>query len=507
MVKNKVKVAIARTTWLQGSIIAFVVGSFYGYFFPVTSDLMIVIFVLTGIFFFLWRHTQIWLFWMILMLMFCGGLVRMQGSLHHPDPGIVDYYNGQEVVLTGMIRDLPDVRPDRSYLTVDIQSLTVGKESQHITGKVLMKTAPYPSFDYGDVLRLEGRLLTPQDRGGSFSYVHYLAKDDIFSIMENPSIQMIASHQGNLLYAGLYAFRQSMGEHINRLFPEPSGSLLAGLLLGIRKTMPQDLSENLQRTGLTHIIALSGFNITIIITFIAGFLFARFRRSLRFLFATVIIILFTILVGAAPSVVRAAVMGIVGLFALTVGRKAESLSILLLALMVMILLHPLSLIYDVGFQLSFLATLGLILISPVVRHVLEKVPNMWGIKEILITTVSAQIAVLPLLLSSFERLSLVSILCNILVLGIIPLTMLFGFLALLLSFIPWFFILAKVIGFVAFLLLAYIIAVVNIFASIPFSSFLVSWWSLSLSVVFYLVLACVLFSFYNKVRKTKTSVD
>jgi competence protein ComEC len=503
-VKNKVKVSFSRTLCLQFSIITFIIGSLYGYYFPFHLSLILLfsgVLLLVGV---VWKEMKLFLFCSLLLIMSLIGVIRMQGVLHHPTPQTVDFYNGQEVVLSGMISELPDIRPEKTYLTVEIQMMFNGQvEMQNVRGKVLLHTLAYPGYDYGDIVTLTGKLLSPTDTGSNFSYKNYLAKDNIYSVMAYPSIQVTEKNAGNILQSGLYDLRNNMAGQINRVFPEPSSSLLAGLLLGIRKTMPQELVDHLQQTGLIHIIALSGFNITIIITFIAGFLFVRFRRSLRFILAMLFVIIFTILVGAAPSVVRASVMGILGLFALTVGRKAESISMLLLTLGIMIMIHPVSLVLDIGFQLSFLATLGLILLSPVLQKVFIKLPKMWGIKDVLITSLSAQIAVLPLLLSTFERFSVVSLLCNILVLAFIPLTMLFGFLAMMVSNIPFMFLIAKVIGFVAFILLAYIILIVDFFASLPFASFLVPWWNTTISFVFYLFLACGLFIFYRKNKQSE----
>ncbi len=500
--KKKVQVVLPKSVWLRSLSLSFVIGVAASYYsFPFLSLGLLGVGVTVAILS-LWPQKSILLLLGLNLLCLSLGFMRMSTSAHLPAEGLIDFYNGTTTTVTGVVREHPDTRSDKTYLTVASESITsLDTTTRDVHGKLLLIIPPYPVYAYGDRLQINATLEKPQPVG-SFDYANFLAKDDIFSIAEKPNITVLSHGQGNPLYAFLYSLRSSLESQTNRLFPEPSSSLLNGLLLGLRKSIPADITANLSNTGLTHIIAISGFNITVIISFLAGFLLRKTRRSVRFFSAGLVIILFTLLVGASASVVRAAIMGILGLLALSLGRKSESLTLLLLALFGMVLYHPVSLILDLGFQLSFLATLGLIIVSPHLEKWTKRVPSFWMLKETLLTTLSAQIMVLPLLLVQFEKFSLIAPLSNILVLPVISLIMMLGFVALLISFVPFLFLLAKVIGFLAWICITYIILVVNSLGVVPFASITTPQWSLMISLLLYL--AIILLFTYLSLRGQKS---
>lgn len=450
----------------------------------------------------IWKEKKVSLLVLGWSILFIAGCVRMMSSLHIPSPASIDYYNGSSHAVTGIVCDVPYVQNDKMVIRFCADTIEVDTNIFPVSGALRVSLPMYSQVNYGDALILEGKLETPKDFN-NFSYSSFLAKDDIFSLLDNPSMRLITKDAGYPLYSFLYALRQYTDRQIALVFPGTDGALLSGLILGERKSLPPDLLANLQRTGLTHIVALSGFNITIIIAFLAGVILKRCRRSIRFVLSALFVILFTILVGATPSVVRASCMGLLGLFAFLVGRRSQALSLLLFALAFLTLLHPLSLVLDIGFQLSFLATLGLIVVSPLLQAWMHRVPSFFSLKEILITTLSAQIAVVPFLLLHFEQLSLISPLTNILVLSVIPVTMLIGSLAVFFSFIPFTFIFAKVIGFVAWLLLRYIMGVIDFFPHVPYSSLEISLWGPPATIIYYILLSLIVI--YHYVRKTYTT--
>ena len=189
--------------------------------------------------------------------------------------------------------------------------------------------------------------------------------------------------------------------------PEPSASFEAGLLTGSRKGIPDDLLEAFNMTGLTHIIAISGYNISLIVVLISS-LFKNSSRRVKVPFIIVFIVLFTIFVGASAAVVRASIMGIISVMALWFGRQSQVLNALLISAFVMVLWNPATLFYDVGFQLSFLATLGLIIAGNKIMETTKFLPEKFGIREAFAMTFSAQIFALPVILVNFGRFSFIS---------------------------------------------------------------------------------------------------
>jgi len=259
----------------------------------------------------------------------------------------------------------------------------------------------------------------------------------------------------NINFHGLLS---QANKSIEKILPEPQASFLAGLLFGLDKNIPKDLLEDFNKTGTRHIIALSGYNITIIASLIMGFLlWIGFWRKHAFYIAIIAIIFFVLLTGASASVSRAAIMGILVLISQQVGRLSNPRNLLALAAFLMIFKEPTALLNNIGLQLSFAATIGIIYLSPY----LKKLP------EILATTLSAQIAVAPIILFYFRQISLISPLANLLVLPIIPITMLAGFLATVIGVL--FPLIGIFLAWPAWLFLSYEIKIIGLLAKVPFA--------------------------------------
>jgi len=281
------------------------------------------------------------------------GVFRVVIAEHRVTPNDIDYYNGQKMEVIGVVTEV-DIRRDKA-------KYTVSTEGDH-KGDVLISLNKYPQYKYGDRVRLWGEILAPGSFDG-FDYGAYLSRFGVYSVMYHPSVKVLESGQGNFFWHGMSYLQGKFMDRINRLFPEPHASFEAGLLVGARKGIPADLMEKFNITGLTHIIAISGYNITIIIVFVMWML-GGLPRMTGFAVAIASIILFTLFVGASPAVVRASIMGILGLIALNYGRQNNIHLTILWSAMLMVLWNPKILMHDVGFQLSFAAVMGLIYVAP-----------------------------------------------------------------------------------------------------------------------------------------------
>lgn len=458
------------------------------------------------------------------IILLVGGAWRYLAT-SEKDNSVRQFNDKGKIVLTGVISEEPDVRSDNVKYKVaviegrpfDSSSTALGvAQGIKYLGNILIVAKKYPMYQYGDKLEIAGRLVTPKS-SEDFDYQKYLAKDDIYSIMYYPEIRILASRQGNWLMEKLLWVKNQFKNSISTVLIEPQGAFLGGLLLGEKRGLPTNLSDAFSRTGTTHIIALSGFNITIIAVALMGlFNFFMVRRQVSFGLSVGVIILFVLMTGAAASVVRAAVMGILVLLAQQVGRLYQIRNALVLAGAIMVYLNPRVLVWDLGFQLSFAATLGLIYILPILQAWLEsgndekdfvtnrppkKTPVdkfLGAIKLILATTLAAQIAVLPLLVVNFGQLSLIAPLANILVLPAIPLTMLAGFVSALagLLFLP----LGQILGWVAWLFLTYEIKIIELLARLPLAAVNFKWSWLG-GGIYYVILFWLVWRF-NKKQKT-----
>lgn len=383
---------------------------------------------------------------------------------------IESFADGENHELHGWIIKDPDVRPTHTRLIVAVDSVDATKKT---TGRVLVtEYGSYPPHHYGDEVTVYGKLTLPEVIEG-FDYPHYLELSGIRALVSRGSVKTAHTsakrpHEARTyaVFGLLYDLRKSIEDRIGLILPEPHGSLLAGLLTGSRRGLPQHLSDDFRTSGITHIIAVSGYNITIILTLLSSALFWLPVKR-RFWPLVFMVSAFTIFVGAGAPVVRAAIMGILGLLALQAERVAVPRLTILWTAFFMLLWNPLQLWYDASFQLSFLAVLGITEFGPYLKTVLKRVPETFAIRESLVATIAAQLGTLPVSILIFRQFSLVSPLTNILVAPLVPLGMLLGTLSLLLSLVwaP----LGLVSGYVTWAVLELIILIAKTGAIVPFA--------------------------------------
>ena len=321
------------------------------------------------------------------------------------------------VTLEGVVSAEVDLR-------LDVQKITL--KTEH--GLVLLNLHPYEELNFGDLVRVSGQLQRPSNDIEGFNYERYLMRYRVMSVMYDPSFEVL--QRGSLGWRSLiYELKERMEQRLNELFLEPEASFAAGLLLGSRKGMPPELADAFQKVGLTHIVAISGYNISLVIAAMF-FLLSFLNLKLRVIVSSVAIFLFVILVGASAAVVRAGIMGTLTLWGLFSGRKSQAFFGLLWSGVLMVLMNPYTLVYDVGFQLSFASTLGLLIFNPILDELFPKWKKGEVFREAFLLTLAAQITTLPLILFHFGRLSTVSVLANIFAAPFLPFAMFFSGLAL-----------------------------------------------------------------------------
>jgi competence protein ComEC len=358
--------------------------------------------------------------------------------------------------------------------------------------KFLITTNAYPSHHYGDTLKVSCVLELPQNKDTTFDYRMYLAKDGIFYLCNSPRIEVLSNESDNKSYAFLLRIKQRIEEKVLYLLPAPESGLLLGLLLGGDDQLSQRVRENFSKTGLTHIVAVSGYNVTIVAEYLMllGIALGLWRKQAAW-FAMGGIFLFVVIVGFPASAVRAGVMGALLLWAMKNGRLGNAQNAIVFAAGAMLLFNPLLLRWDTGFQLSFLATAGIVYFYPVIEKYAIKQHGLAFFSEILFLTLSAQIFVLPIILNDFQKLPVISPLANLLVLPVIPVTMLLGFLMIVFAFlIPP---LATVFSWLTFLPLRYETITVDWLAGWKFSSLEVVNFSWVWVAIWYIILIGLLF--------------
>lgn len=409
-----------------------------------------------------------------LACMALGGL-RLAGSQAPSTPQSVQRLNERgELTIEGLVSDDPRRTADGQRVTLAAERAWLGDHLVPASGLVLATLPSYPERHYGEQLRLTGRLTTPREaeRPGQFDYRQYLARKRIFSLMDAKSARLVAEGQGGALWSGLLALRDRARRVLLRELPEPQASLAVGILLGLQSSIPSDVSADFSTTGTSHILVISGWNISIIaaaLYSLAEGLGVSKRRAFWPILAT--IWLYALFVGATPTVIRAAVMGTIVVLGQRLERQAHAWTTLFAASWAMTLWDPQTL-WDLGFQLSALATASLFAFGKGAEALLLRTPLRAGwldwAREALTATLAAQVLALPLILYNFGNLSIVAPLANVALLPMVPSAMLFGALALLggLLWLP----LGQWLATVAYLFLAWLTEGARAFARVPFAA-------------------------------------
>lgn len=439
---------------------------------------------LTGFTAIFWRDKKT-RFVFIGLLLFLFAFIRYDFALPGNGKNSISYYNDTDFSFEGRVDAEPDVRIDGVGYII---------KPDNFKDKVYFKSKLYPRYEYGDKLQIDCALQKPE-RIEDFRYDMYLARLDVFSICFRPEINKIGDGKGKFVLKNILQFKQVFAERINKLWHEPYAGFMSGLLYGYRGGLG-DLQEDFNRTGVTHIVAISGYNISIIaIILITICIHLWIPRKYAFWLISFGIFLFVIFTGASGSVVRAGLMGFLVLLAGQLGRLSRINNAMALAAVLMTLYNPFVLVWDAGFQLSFLATIGIIYLSPILKKKLTKLPEFMGLKESVVSTISAIIITFPLILYQFGRLSTVAPIVNILILWLIPWVMMFGFLSVLVSFV--YYPLGQILSWFTWILLKYITTVVEWFAKLSLASidFTIPLW---LCFILYMVL---LFYFYRNQKK------
>ena len=406
-----------------------------------------------------------------------------------------EFKNHPKYTYQGIITSPPDTRIDHQKIKVQTTQL-LNPTNKKIEGNVLIKTELYPPYQYGDQIKITSFLIQPEPIE-DFKYDKYLAKDKIYSLGYGAQIKLVKQKQANPILQIIYNLRQNISNKINKIWPEPTASFINSILLGYKKAMSEDLKEEFRRAGVSHIIVISGLHITLITLLLSKTLYAlNINRKRQLPIILIILTIFAILSGFSASTIRASIMGLIILFSQNIGRQIQKHLILIYAAVIILLMNPLLLFYDLGFQLSFLATIGLIYLSPIFKKLFKFLPKKMEIQSTFISSFSAIIMTLPLTTYQFKTISLLAPLANLFVLPLIPILMLFGFISILISYLS--FTLAKYLGFIEYILTKVLFEIVNSISSIEFSNINVHNFNITTMTLSYILIIIIFIYAQNK---------
>lgn len=392
-------------------------------------------------------------------------------------------------VLGGVVVREPERRESTTHVYIQTEDT-----------KILAYVDRYMPVSYGDRVEVVGQLQQPEsfttDLGRTFDYPGYLKAKGVTQVLYYPELTVQETGLGNVFFEKIYNVKDMFRQKVQQAITVPQSALGEGLLLGVNGVLGEQWEEVFRKVGIIHIVVLSGYNVMLVIVFVQYVLSYILPYKARLLFGFGAIVVFAILVGLSATVIRASVMASILLLLQFSGSVYNVLRGLFLAGVLMLLWNPYLLIYDPGFQLSFLATLGLILLASHIEKWVRFVPTILGVREFLVATLATQLFVLPFLLYQIGELSVVAVVVNVLVLPMVPAAMLLTFFTGLVGFVSP--AAALVVGAFAQVSLTYILRIAQLFSEIPFASFTVP------SFPFWLVFAGYILIGYWVYRLHKT---
>ncbi len=475
--------------------LSFLLGVALATFFPLSLPEITVLIFFGFVFTLLWHRTlnkveiRGFLFIGVFIMTASLGALRVDFAEQSFSNSFLSDKVGSEISIEGIVVSEPDVRAKNTMLQIETER-----------DSVLVSVDKYQKINYGDVVSVTGVLEKPEsfttDLGRTFNYPGYLKAKGIEYKISFAEVAVLGSGEGNLIVASLIKFKQSFMQNLEQVISEPAVALGEGLLLGVKQALGEELELAFRKTGIIHIVVLSGYNIMLVVIFVMFILGYFLPPKPRVIAGVMAITLFALLVGLSATVMRASIMASLLLVVQVTGRVYFVLRGLLLAGAIMVLINPHLLVYDVGFQLSFLATLGLILIAPGLESFLTRVPNFIGIRGFMIATLATQVAVLPLLLYQIGELSVVAVLVNVLVLPMVPVAMLLTFLTGLVGFVslP----LSSLVAVPTYFSLTYINSMALWFAGLPFAAYTVPVFPFYLVILAYTLLGYFIWRRYSQ---------
>lgn len=398
--------------------------------------------------------------WMILLVLISGLIIGLwRGS--SGQLGLDNYQQiiGSEVEISGKVSE--DVDVDRRGQTV-LRLSDISIRNHELPGNVWVVTAKNEAIKRSDIVTVKGKL---GEGFGSFAATMYRAK----------VVEVERSVPGDVAVG----FRDWFSARVRQNIPETEAALGMGFLTGLRRALPPDLSEALKIAGLTHVIVASGYNLTILVR-LSRRLFVRVSKYLSMLSSVAMILGFMAMTGMSPSMSRAGLVAGISLAAWYYGRNVHPLVLLPFAAAITLLINPQFGWNDLGWQLSFAAFAGVIVLAPLLQRYFFGKKEPGTIRQILGETISAQIMTLPLLVVAFDVISNVAVVANLLVLPLVPLAMLLTFLAGIFVSIP---VINFLIATPTTWLLEYMVGVADWLANQPWAQteVEVGWWAVLLA--------------------------
>jgi competence protein ComEC len=328
-------------------------------------------------------------------------------------------------------------------------------------GKLRITVKGERYLSYGDDVVLVGKIKEPQSFSG-FNYPMFLVSQGIFGVLENAEVYVIERDQGSWFISQALGVKHWLYAQFHENLPKDHAALIIALLAGDKNFLTKSWQEKFSETGTAHMIAVSGFVLTLIMLGIFG-LRNYLGLYISLLLMSVCAFVYIVMAGFAPGVLRAAIMAYIYVGAKFFEKEYDLLPILIFTGLIIVLMSPYVLLYDLGFLFSFGSLFGIYFFAPYIKQVLFFVPSKYGIQEIVASTIAAQAATAPLTAYYFQQFSIIAPLANVLILPLVPFLLMIGYLGA----VPY---VGQYVGYSLWVPLEYILRIVDLLSSIPYSS-------------------------------------
>jgi competence protein ComEC len=489
------------------SSLSFVLGLFLSFYLEIFRKYSVLLFFILFLFFLLLLIKKQRIYLIIPVFLFLG-IWRYEILINSELSGEIKKHYNEDLIIIGKVIAEPEIKASSQKIKIEIYQAKDSQENfLNLNEKILVITQPHPIYSFSDFLEIKGEYIEP-GLIDNFDYGLYLKRFGLGAVSYYPEIKKIDKSKDEILFSFLkskiYILKNKFREIFDYNLDFTSSSILKAMILGDKFFLTSDIRESFSRSGLSHIIAISGLHITLLASlFLSFLLFLGISRRQAFYFNILFLFFYLMLIGAPASACRASIMGFLSFLSIYLGRSGNISNALFLVGLILLFVNPLLIFADIGFQLSFLAVLGIIYIHPIIKEFLtnkifRKFLIMENILDIISITISVQLISAPILISNFNQVSLIAPLSNLLVLWTIPIIISFSIVAIIIFFICPF--LSQIIFFLVEIILRYIVFINDVINKIP-GAFI----SVSRIIIFWIIIY-YLFLFYIFILKKQKPV-
>ncbi|AQS59924.1 DNA internalization-related competence protein ComEC/Rec2 [Desulforamulus ferrireducens] len=434
-----------------------------------------------------WRHNP----WVLFCVFLCLGTLWTSLAIAKANSPVTTLA-GKTILVVGEVLERPDVRPDGVFYKLGLSKVTVEGTTKEISGVLRVKVAGKGKvFHYGDILQMKGYLSLPEPPGnpGAFDYRTWLQRQGIaatLSVKDAKEIKLLG-RSGHVIIRSAYNIRDHLENIFDRTMSQTGASVLKGIFFGTRGEIPADVQLAFQESGLVHILSVSGYHVGLIAAMVLALLrIIKLPRRFTLWVALPLLLFYAVMTGMGPAVMRATLMASLLLLAHHLGRWQDWPTTLAAAAGIILFFYPLDL-FDIGFQLSFVATWGLLYLTPKLNKLLPHMPLSLAV--LITVPLAAQLATWPLVVFYFNLVSPVAILANLITAHLVALVMLFGGLGMLagICYLPW----AKFINTATELLTSCFLGLVQMSVSLPGAAWYIPAPPLWLIALYYVFLVAI----------------